>query len=487
MLARLARSLGRWMYGGKNKYLVGHDLQGNAYYEYPGYNHSGKVPFESIRTRRVVKYQECKNIEDYDQKDLPVQWKMWLRHTRPKAPSLKELQADQQRLTVLQTLIQNIEARDQEMRQREQAKRLQAEQQVDAIDSPTISEQVRPALGAAQDQGRAQDEALSRAPEAAVNTRSRIRSRTPIRGLTLEVTDEEVVESRACRVPVSVTRPAADAQTEEGRKAAGRVVGERRADEDVWQASRMRIQWQDRGIPVDSSRVRRSYSTSARGEWGGSSRNHFAGPLRSRLPGYMPPPTQASAIDDGTSSQRDGSGPGRDIPGPVYAAGAAAVGLSLVAVWTMPDPWRLKRDSATGIAADRWTPLKLLASKTAVSGDGTRGDGRHKLLTLALPRSQADQGSSPQDLAIYSLSVKQPDLQIERSYTPLSSPTQALSQGQFDLVVKLYENGEMARYLHSLVAGRDAVEVRGWLPTWKAGCVETGTKLDEVVLVGLLS
>ena len=60
----------------------------------------------------------------------------------------------------------------------------------------------------------------------------------------------------------------------------------------------------------------------------------------------------------------------------------------------------------------------------------------------------------------------------------LFAPT---GQHQVQLIVKRYQDGEMGRYLHSLQPGRDEVEVRGWLDTWKPR--EGAERPDEIVMV----
>jgi ferredoxin-NADP reductase len=49
---------------------------------------------------------------------------------------------------------------------------------------------------------------------------------------------------------------------------------------------------------------------------------------------------------------------------------------------------------------------------------------------------------------IMSLKIKNPSLEIERSYTPLN-----LSPNEIHLVVKRYAEGELSRFLHILTPG----------------------------------
>jgi NADH dehydrogenase [ubiquinone] 1 alpha subcomplex assembly factor 2 len=70
---------------GKNRYFIGKDLDSNFYYEYPSLDGS----LDPRKTRRVIKYRVHKELGEHDQNALPVQWLMWLRHTRKSAPSIE--------------------------------------------------------------------------------------------------------------------------------------------------------------------------------------------------------------------------------------------------------------------------------------------------------------------------------------------------------------------------------------------------------------
>ncbi|KAG8992072.1 hypothetical protein FRB93_002503 [Tulasnella sp. JGI-2019a] len=107
--------------------LVGKDLKGNKYYEFPN------AMSDVLRARRTVKY---KNPEDMypGTSALPVQWNSWLSHTRADPPSLQELQADGARMIQLKANILVIQERDREERARLAAAAASTEQphQVDA-------------------------------------------------------------------------------------------------------------------------------------------------------------------------------------------------------------------------------------------------------------------------------------------------------------------------------------------------------------------
>lgn len=85
---------------------VGRDLEGNKFYEYPSTSEDPR------RTKRMIKYQPESRKWDYvsGQARLPVQWSMWLSHTRHDAPSLEELQTDLMRQRRVQASALELEA-----------------------------------------------------------------------------------------------------------------------------------------------------------------------------------------------------------------------------------------------------------------------------------------------------------------------------------------------------------------------------------------
>ncbi|OBZ67608.1 Mimitin, mitochondrial [Grifola frondosa] len=103
-LSRLWQSLRR------PTHLVGRDLEGNRFFEYPG------VSGDPRRTRRVVKYKHGHEISDFvsGSKRLPVQWTSWLTHTRHHPPTLEELHTDLERQRNILVRVAMIEARDRE-------------------------------------------------------------------------------------------------------------------------------------------------------------------------------------------------------------------------------------------------------------------------------------------------------------------------------------------------------------------------------------
>lgn len=286
-LTSLLRPISRLLRLGDARYFIGHDLDGNSYYEYP--SRSGSL--DPRHTRRVIQYRiKQAHYSEYDRSQLPIQWKMWLRHTRRVAPTLEELEQDRLRILQLQENVRLIEIRDQEARDRMEQRRL--EEQQEALSAPHQHQQHKtdaasstiPPLGQAPDQTKSEAQASAWAPESAQRTMQSPamndqtqpqqrpqqqrdppptrKGRAPISAVpTADVNDEGVLRQKQRRVPTSVTQPSQDATTQQGQRAAGQIIEEREADNDVWKASRDRIAKQDnqqQGQPPSSRRV---YST----------------------------------------------------------------------------------------------------------------------------------------------------------------------------------------------------------------------------------
>ncbi|KDN36047.1 ferredoxin reductase-like protein [Tilletiaria anomala UBC 951] len=149
---------------------------------------------------------------------------------------------------------------------------------------------------------------------------------------------------------------------------------------------------------------------------------------------------------------------------------AAALGIGTL-FWVKEQQNQPSRNPG-GLYPDRFTPLLVTLNQLCTSSlQSEVGDSHHRHLELALgpestpllPEQTRDDG-----LEIFSIYIKQPDIQIERAYTPLYAPRDATSSGKIDLLVKKYENGEMGKYIHSRLIGQP-LEARGWLKTWDAG------------------
>jgi hypothetical protein len=98
------------------------------------------------------------------------------------------------------------------------------------------------------------------------------------------------------------------------------------------------------------------------------------------------------------------------------------------------------------------------------------------VLTLTLPRdAYSADGNASLFEPIWSIFVKDDDIQVERPYTPLYGFD---DEGNIKLWVKRYPKGEVGRWLHSKEAG-DTIEIRGPLKTIPFH----EAKWDEIIMV----
>jgi cytochrome-b5 reductase len=119
----------------------------------------------------------------------------------------------------------------------------------------------------------------------------------------------------------------------------------------------------------------------------------------------------------------------------------------------------------------RFTPTKLSSSEICRDTD-------YKSIELQLP-DMAHPTSVPKP--IWSVYVKDHDIQIERPFTPINPLDET---GRLKFWVKRYEHGEMGRWLCAQPVGQ-SIEIRGPIQTldWPQ---EQG-KWDHVLMVHLLS
>lgn len=115
---------------------------------------------------------------------------------------------------------------------------------------------------------------------------------------------------------------------------------------------------------------------------------------------------------------------------------------------------------------NQYTLTKLISTET--SGPDT------KLLKIAAPPHFLHLKDS-RDASIWSLFIKDDDIQVERAYTPLNGVD---SNGDMLFWIKKYPKGEVGRWLHAKNAGEN-IEVRGPIKTypWQDGI------WDEVIMV----
>ncbi|KAI9512266.1 ferredoxin reductase-like C-terminal NADP-linked domain-containing protein [Russula earlei] len=98
------------------------------------------------------------------------------------------------------------------------------------------------------------------------------------------------------------------------------------------------------------------------------------------------------------------------------------------------------------------------------------------VLTLLIPPdSHPSDKNAPSFDTIWSIFIKDDDIQVERPYTPLFGLGE---EGDIKLWVKRYPRGEVGRWLHTKQAG-DTIEIRGPMKTFPF----QGGKWDEVVMI----
>ncbi len=202
-------------------------------------------------------------------------------------------------------------------------------------------------------------------------------------------------------------------------------------------------------------------------------------------PHFSPPPPPGGSSSNASPQTRKG----RTV---LVLGGTLGLLAAGYAVWTLTENARSSLPGSRGKAAgasgstagldpDVYRPLKVVRNdhSTSLMMPHERGDGLHRHIRLALPHQAAPadesaDGTSPalqsvgaadDGLRIESIHIKQPQIQIERAYTPLLSRAQAEHSGHIDLLVKRYEDGEMGRYIQSQPVD-GALEVRGWNTTW---------------------
>lgn len=145
----------------------------------------------------------------------------------------------------------------------------------------------------------------------------------------------------------------------------------------------------------------------------------------------------------------------------IFGAGAAATYLFL------PDKTRHAPtvDDAS-LSPSHFTRATLTSSEQ--SGPNT------KLLVLTVPEFSKSKHASKLG-PIWSVYIKDDDIQVERPYTPLEGIDE---DGRMRFWIKKYPKGEVGRWLHSKKIG-DQVEFRGPLSTW----AWKENEWDEIVMV----
>ena len=152
---------------------------------------------------------------------------------------------------------------------------------------------------------------------------------------------------------------------------------------------------------------------------------------------------------------------------------AALGGGSLVAAYLFwPSPSRAA-PTRTGdlLSPAHFTPVQVVASESSVDPDT-------KLITLAIPPESLPSLEESAFTPIWSIYVKDDDIQVERAYTPLEGVD---SHGRMKFWIKKYATGEVGRWLHSKRPG-DVIEIRGPLKTWPW----RDGQWDEIIMVRIV-
>ncbi|KAI0796765.1 ferredoxin reductase-like C-terminal NADP-linked domain-containing protein [Abortiporus biennis] len=148
------------------------------------------------------------------------------------------------------------------------------------------------------------------------------------------------------------------------------------------------------------------------------------------------------------------------------ALGAAAT-TAVSAYFLWPSPSRSAPTcNNSQLSPTYFTPVTVVSSEACQ-------DPHTKLITLSIPPHALPDRDSLK--SIWSIFIKDDDIQVERPYTPLEGID---SQGKMTFWIKKYPRGEVGRWLHSKQEG-DTIEIRGPLMTWPW----QGDKWDEVIMI----
>ena len=132
-----------------------------------------------------------------------------------------------------------------------------------------------------------------------------------------------------------------------------------------------------------------------------------------------------------------------------YALGAATtIGFGL---WAGN---KLRQNAFKPLSPDYFIPAFLTSSEET--------NENAKLLHLNVPPETVARTPKTSFKPIWSIYVKDSDIQVERPYTPLEGIT---ADGEMSFWIKRYEHGEVGRWLHRRTPGEE-IEIRGPEQTW---------------------
>lgn len=148
-----------------------------------------------------------------------------------------------------------------------------------------------------------------------------------------------------------------------------------------------------------------------------------------------------------------------------YASGLGVASASLYYILVNGASRSAPTSSTAPLAPTHFTPVTITASIACTPYT--------KLLTFKLPTHLIPDANTR--VPIFSIYVKDSDIQVERPYTPLDGID---VHGEMHFWVKRYQGGEVGRWLHERKVG-DQIEVRGPIANWKWQDGEW----DEIVMV----
>ncbi|EIW76167.1 ferredoxin reductase-like protein [Coniophora puteana RWD-64-598 SS2] len=108
-------------------------------------------------------------------------------------------------------------------------------------------------------------------------------------------------------------------------------------------------------------------------------------------------------------------------------------------------------------------PLSLAHFTPCFIADTQKTGPDSKLITISVPPVAVLDGTLEKRSPIWSIYIKDDDIQVERPYTPLEGID---SRGNIKLWIKKYDQGEVGRWLHTKRVG-ERVDVRGPAETWQ--------------------
>ncbi|PPQ99900.1 hypothetical protein CVT24_009581 [Panaeolus cyanescens] len=180
--------------------------------------------------------------------------------------------------------------------------------------------------------------------------------------------------------------------------------------------------------------------------------------LSSSPPCYLRNPSKRLFSSQGTSNR---------VSLPVKLGLLSVTGGSLALYFLLPDKSRgAPTSTRLPLSPSHFTPTTVL--------ENLDSGGPTKLLRLNLAPELRPTADSL--LPIWSVYIKDNDIQVERPYTPLYGLD---DEGNMLFWIKKYPKGEVGRWLHSKNPG-EQIELRGPIPTWP---LQGDNKWDEVVMI----